>query len=110
MNGSHYVLMEFSMWVDPEGAVPCVEAIANAAYKPIIAHMERYRYLRDNMELVDRFRELGALIQLNVYSLFDEDDSSIKDWQDGWYRSGRWTFWAPMLTGVITVRPVRSGA
>ena len=32
------------------------------------------------MELVDRFRELGALIQINVYSLFDEDDSSIKNW------------------------------
>ena len=80
MNGSSYVLMEFSMWVDPEGALPCVEAIVNAGYKPIIAHMERYRYLRDNMELVDRFLELGALIQINVYSLFDEDDSSIKNW------------------------------
>ena len=80
MNGSNYVLMEFSMWVDPEGARPCVEAMVNAGYKPIIAHMERYRYLRDNMELVNRFRELGALIQINVYSLFDEDDSSIKNW------------------------------
>lgn len=80
MNGTQYVLMEFSMYVKPEGAFSCVEAMVNAGYQPIIAHMERYRYLRDNMELVDRFRELGALIQLNVYSLFDEDDSSIKNW------------------------------
>ena len=34
----------------------------------------------ENMELVDCFRELGALIQLNAYSLFDEMDDSIKNW------------------------------
>lgn len=80
MNGSNYVLMEFSMWVDPEGALLCVEAMVHAGYKPIIAHMERYQYLCENMDLVNQFREMGALIQINVYSLFDEDDSSIKDW------------------------------
>lgn len=80
MNGSEYVLMEFSMYVEPEGALSCVEAMVNAGYKPIIAHMERYRYLCDNMDLVNRFRALGALIQINVYSLFDEDKDSIKNW------------------------------
>ena len=80
MNGTNYVLMEFSQWVYPENTVPCVKALVNAGYKPIIAHMERYKYLRDNMELVVRFRELGALIQLNAYSLFDEMDESIKNW------------------------------
>ena len=80
MNGSRYVLMEFSMYVEPEGAQSCVEAMVNGGYKPIIAHMERYRYLCDNMDLVNRFRDLGALIQINVYSLFDEDKDSIKNW------------------------------
>ena len=80
MNGSEYVLMEFSMYVEPDGALSCVEAMVNAGYKPIIAHMERYRYLCDNMDLVNRFRELGALVQINVYSLFDEDKDSIKNW------------------------------
>jgi len=80
MNGSNYVLLEFPMWVEPEGTTPCVQALVNAGYKPIIAHMERYRYLRDNMELVHRFREIGAFVQVNVYSLFDEMEDSIKDW------------------------------
>lgn len=80
MNGTGYVLMEFSQWVAPEDTLPCVVALVTGGYQPIIAHMERYRYLRDNMELVDRFRELGAQIQINVYSLFDEDDDSIKNW------------------------------
>ena len=80
MNGSKYVLMEFSMWTDPTDSVACVEAMINGGYKPIIAHMERYMYLCDNMDLVNRFREMGVLIQINVYSLFDEDKDSIKDW------------------------------
>lgn len=57
--------------------IPCVEAMVNAGYKPIIAYMERYRYL---MVLVDCFRDLGALIQINAYSLFDEDKDSVKNW------------------------------
>ena len=80
MNGTKYVLLEFSQWVDPENTVPCVEALVKAGYKPIIAHMERYKFLQGNMELVDFFRDMGALIQLNAYSLFNEMDESIKNW------------------------------
>lgn len=80
MNGTKYVLMEFSQWVYPENTVPCVAALVNAGYKPIIAHMERYKYLQGNMDLVEQFRDLGALIQVNAYSLFDEMDDSIKSW------------------------------
>lgn len=80
MNGSRFVLMEFSQWVMPENTTHCVETLANAGYAPIIAHMERYQYLRDNMALVDGFRELGAKIQINAYSLFEEMDDSIRNW------------------------------
>lgn len=80
MNGTKYVLMEFSRWVQPEAAVPCVANLIAAGYTPIIAHMEHYRYLQNNMPLIQQFREMGAKIQLNVGSLFDEMDESIKVW------------------------------
>lgn len=80
MNESRYVLMEFSMYAESVDAVSCVEAMVSAGYKPIIAHMERYRHLRGNMDLVDKFLEMGALIQINAYSLFDEEDDTIKNW------------------------------
>lgn len=80
LNGTKYVLMEFFHWVHPEHTVPCVEALLKAGYLPIIAHMERYKYLCGNMELVDRFLEMGAFIQINVCSLFDEMDDAVKDW------------------------------
>jgi len=80
MNESKYVLMELSPWSYPEDAISCVKALTKAGYQPIVAHMERYRNLWDNMDLVNRCRELGALIQINVYSLFDEDKDAIKNW------------------------------
>lgn len=80
MNGTRFVLMEFSQWVMPENTKPCLEALVGAGYIPILAHMERYRYLRGNMALVDGFRELGAKIQINAYSLLGEMDDSIKTW------------------------------
>lgn len=80
MNGTKYVLMEFSQWVYQENTLPCVEALVKAGYIPIIAHMERYKYLRNNLDLVNQFRDQGALIQVNAYSLFDEMDDSIKNW------------------------------
>lgn len=80
MNGTRYVLMEFSQWAGEKNALPCVEAMVQAGYTPIIAHMERYQYLRENMEIVDRFRVLGAKIQINSYSLAEELEESVKNW------------------------------
>lgn len=80
LNGTNYVLMEFSLWVLPEDARSCITALIDAGYAPVIAHMERYVNLRNDTELVDWFRQKGALIQVNVYDLFDEMDEKIKGW------------------------------
>ena len=80
MNGTRYVLMEFVQWASPESTIPCLQALLDAGYTPIISHMERYKHLRGNAELVDQFRELGALIQVNAYSLADETDETILNW------------------------------
>lgn len=80
MNGTNYVLTEFSMWVSPEATLPRVEALVKAGYIPIIAHMERYKYLRGNMELVEKFRKAGALLQINAYSLQEEPEETIRSW------------------------------
>ena len=46
MNGTKYVLIEFSMWVRRQAVMNCVAQLLEAGYIPIIAHMERYSYLR----------------------------------------------------------------
>lgn len=80
LNGTKYLLTEFSMRTLPEQALACVSALVDAGWIPVIAHMERYRYLRHNMELLDRFRAMGCLIQINAYSLSDETDEDIISW------------------------------
>lgn len=83
MNGTEYVLIEFSRWTLPDMADICaqaVERLVEAGYKPIIAHMERYEAFQNNMDLVNRFRTLGARIQVNVCDLFEQTDSAVKEW------------------------------
>lgn len=80
MNGTKYVLMEFSPWVKPEEAKFCAQAFLDHGWKPIIAHMERYESLRGLPEVVDRLRGMGCLIQINVYSVLDEKNTSVKQW------------------------------
>ncbi len=88
MNNTPYILTEFSQWVLPENTVPCLEKLVRAGWKPIIAHMERYAHLRNLPELVEQFRDLGCLIQINAYSLEEETDESIKIWAQQLVLSG----------------------
>ena len=80
INGTGHVLMELSQWTRPERTLSCVKALAASGYTPLIAHMERYTYLRNQEALVSEVRELGARIQVNAYSLYDEQDLEIKSW------------------------------
>jgi len=80
LNHNRCVLMEGSPWTYPEDMVACVKALADAGYIPVVAHMERYKALRNNLALVDQLIDLGALIQVNVYSLFDVETEPICAW------------------------------
>lgn len=80
MNAGKYVLVEFSMWVRPENTLCCMEALVEDGWTPILAHAERYSYLRGNMELLDNFRSMGCKIQINAYSLFEEGQAAIREW------------------------------
>lgn len=80
MNGTRFVLAEFPQWVQPEHTAPCLEALVQGGYKPIVAHAERYPLLQGNTELIRQFRTLGAKLQVNAYSLWDEKDPGIRTW------------------------------
>lgn len=80
LNHTKYVLMELSPWTYLEDATACVKALVDAGYVPVVAHLERYKELRDNLDLVDRLMEMGALVQVNVYSLIDEETDPVCIW------------------------------
>lgn len=77
LNHTCYVLMELSPWSYREDALFCVKAMADAGYIPVVAHMERYKALRNDLAFVDQLMDLGALIQVNAYSLFDVEKDPI---------------------------------
>lgn len=75
MNGTGYVLTEFSPWITEEDARFCAAALLRDGWKPVLAHVERYERLRSS---VTALRSMGCLFQINAYSLYDEEDAAIR--------------------------------
>lgn len=96
MNGTPYVLTEFSPYVKPEEAVFCVQALLARRWIPIIAHVERYpglfqeealkeKTLEDDLkeeisreDILEKLLDMGCLFQINVYSVYEEKDEKIR--------------------------------
>lgn len=78
LGNSKCVLTELYPDVTPKEAKTVVKAMVAAGWKPILAHAERYPALFDGttlLELVD----LGAKIQVNLYSLVEETNDDIRE-------------------------------
>lgn len=68
MNDTRYVLVEFPVYVELTYVQKAIQRLQYAGYIPIIAHIERYKYLQDRkkiQELVD----MKVYIQVNVSSI-----------------------------------------
>ncbi|MCD2492293.1 hypothetical protein LQE92_06565 [Lacrimispora sp. NSJ-141] len=69
--GTDYVLIEFST-IQHYGYIKgAVELLTNEGYRPILAHVERYKSLNNNMERIAELVDLGALIQVNAHAVED---------------------------------------
>lgn len=64
-----YLLFETSYASKPLQIEEMIFEIAAAGYMPLMAHPERYRYVRDPLKEYGRFKELGVLFQLDLNSL-----------------------------------------
>ena len=69
LNGGHYLLVEFSFDEDPEFAEHMLEELARVKIYPVIAHPERYEFVKSDMERVYEWRRKGYMIQVNKGSL-----------------------------------------
>jgi tyrosine-protein phosphatase YwqE len=65
-----WVLLEFPFLQEAPFAGACLAALVARGYRPVIAHVERYRFvLRAQEEWLDRFARAGALLQGDIGSL-----------------------------------------
>lgn len=64
--GSKYVLVEFAPYVHSRDIIRALHDIIGVGYIPVIAHIERYPYVQDNLKDILFFKSIGALIQVNA--------------------------------------------
>lgn len=77
LNGTKFVLTEFSPHILPEDAALCLDRLLSEGWRPVIAHAERYRYLTANEDFYPRWHDRGCLIQCNAYSFAQESNPLI---------------------------------
>lgn len=79
LNGSKYVLIEFSFTSKPLDLEKYIFNLTNKNIIPIIAHPERYVYVQDNYEIVKEWIKYGALLQGNYESINGKYGKSAKN-------------------------------
>lgn len=67
--GSSFVLVEWPRLRIPPGTPPVLRRISAQGYRPIVAHPERYAGMGEQLELASKWRDAGALLQVNFGSL-----------------------------------------
>mgnify|MGYP004685984501 CR=1 FL=1 len=78
INGTNYVLFELPMNSKPLFAKEVVYKLIENGYNPIIAHPERYSYVKEDIEFVRELKSMGALFQSNYGSVIGMYGGSAK--------------------------------
>jgi protein-tyrosine phosphatase len=74
-----WVLVEFSYFQETPYASICLSSLAARGYRPIIAHVERYRFVAQApAEWLARFERLGAILQGDIGSLAGQHGDSVR--------------------------------
>ena len=73
-----YLLFETSYTSKPIMLEEMIFEIGAAGYKPLMAHPERYRYIRDPEKEYRRLKELGVMFQVNLNSFLGHYGRSAK--------------------------------
>lgn len=76
IQGTPYILLEFSTHMQPVMADHLFFEWRMQGFIPIIAHVERYPYVRNNMKLLENWTEAGALIQVNAGSILGKGETA----------------------------------
>lgn len=72
MAGSSYVLVEFNPMEDFEHIRRGLYKVLSGGYRPIIAHIERYRNVCVKEEKVEELIEMGCYVQVNAGSIMGQ--------------------------------------
>ena len=92
LNDSRYILIEFPLHNEDKRARNIIFELVSHNYVPVIAHPERYDYLKKDPEKVKEYMELGALLQGNYLSLLGKYGRHAKKTLKYYVKKGYITF------------------
>lgn len=72
MNQSKYVLFEFSLNDRPMSLIELIEEIIDCGFTPILAHPERYSFVKENPDILNSIISEGVLLQCNYGSIIGQ--------------------------------------
>ena len=106
--GGEWVLFESSYYNEPFALEERIYEINARGYRPLLAHPERYRYVRDPGRFYGRLREMGVGFQVNINSLgghYGQDARIKAEWlaERGWI-----TFLGSDVHSIQQVRSLES--
>lgn len=78
MAGQRYILVEYSTRTEYSYIRSSINNIFQTGMRPIIAHIERYECMVEDIELVEELREMGAVIQVNASSILGNVGKGLK--------------------------------
>lgn len=78
MNGTRYVLMEFSPGAHRRDIVTHCREVSTSGFYPVIAHAERCDAIRDHTDLIDDLQDMGCSLQINADSIIGDFGWGIK--------------------------------
>lgn len=79
LNNSRYPLMEFSFRGDGRRETEILRSVLDAGYLPVVAHPERYTYVQEQPEIINYWKDMGCLFQINRGSLLGRFGSGPRD-------------------------------
>lgn len=80
--GNQYVLFETSFINKPEQFLEAIFLMQSLGYKPVLAHPERYVYLRKSSALLQTIVERGVHLQINLNSLAGYYSKSAQEFSE----------------------------
>ena len=72
LNGTNYVLVDFPLDVRKKTILNATNRLLSLGYRPILAHVERYRNIFFDTSFVVACKQSGALIQIDSMSIFGD--------------------------------------
>lgn len=92
MNGTRYILVEYNIRTPFGEILDSLEAMSQARFIPIIAHVERYHCLEGRLDRLDEMLDKGVLLQMNISSVDGGFLNENKHWCRKMIKKGYITF------------------